>query len=212
MTHRVRRLLARGGVLAWVGLLLCSTSSQAWLLNIGGNDPRRVFLQVGLGHTDISQWGSDVATINQVSLTLDGTVLGNGSAQAMGSNSSQSSSSYDGFTLCNPPAEVYVGAAYQRTNTSQSSTASLQVSSPVSLTSAAGDTIAFSQISWTTSAIDSDQPDIIPPGSFNGGTQTLLVLNANSMAENCHSFSYANTVVPAPGTYDGRVTYTLTSP
>ena len=32
----------------------------------------------------------------------------------MTSNSTQATSPYDGFTVCSPPAQVYVGAAYQR--------------------------------------------------------------------------------------------------
>jgi hypothetical protein len=30
--------------------------------------------------------------------------------------------------------------------------------------------------------------------------------------ENCVTFSYANTTVPAAGTYSGRATYTLVDP
>jgi hypothetical protein len=55
-------------------------------------------------------------------------------------------------------------------------------------------------------------PGVIPAGSFNGATQTLTAVRANTYIENCHSFSYANSALRAAGTYNGRVTYTLTSP
>jgi hypothetical protein len=55
-------------------------------------------------------------------------------------------------------------------------------------------------------------PGVIPAGSFNGATQTLTTIPANTYIENCHSFSYANSEVRAAGTYNGRVTYTLSSP
>ena len=34
----------------------------------------------------------------------------------------------------------------------------------------------------------------------------------NEWAESCWTFTYKNTVVPAAGTYTGRVLYTLTAP
>ena len=52
----------------------------------------------------------------------------------------------------------------------------------------------------------------IPAGTFNGGTQTLATVPANRYIENCHTFIYANSAVRAAGTYNGRVTYTLSSP
>ena len=77
---------------------------------------------------------------------------------------------------------------------------------------AAGDTIPFSQISWTVSAPGSTVPGVIPAGTFNGGTQNLATIPANRYIENCHSFGYANSAIRAAGTYEGRVTYTLTTP
>jgi hypothetical protein len=74
------------------------------------------------------------------------------------------------------------------------------------------DTIPFSQIGWTVSANGSSVPGVIPAGNFNGATQTLTTIPANTYIENCHTFSYANSAVRAAGTYNGQVTYTLTSP
>ncbi|EWS63711.1 hypothetical protein Y695_03055 [Hydrogenophaga sp. T4] len=55
-------------------------------------------------------------------------------------------------------------------------------------------------------------PNVIPAGTFNGGTQTLATVPANRYIENCHSFIYANSAIRAAGTYNGQVTYTLSSP
>ena len=51
-----------------------------------------------------------------------------------------------------------------------------------------------------------------PAGTFTGGTQTLATLLRNTWAESCHSFVYGNDAIPAAGTYDARVTYTLATP
>ena len=154
-------------------------------------------------------------TINLVTATLTGAQLLAGTPQAMTSNSTQSGSLYgDGYTTCpTPSTQVIVGASYRRSNAANGpASATLRVTSPASLTNAAGDTIPFSQISWTVSAPGSSAPNVIPAGTFNGATQTLATIPANTYMENCHTFSYANSAVRAAGTYNGRVTYTLTSP
>lgn len=183
-------------------------AAQAWSLNL---DPatRRVFLHVGNGTVN-----QDNGTINLVQVTVPGAQVGNGVAQAMTSNSTQSTSLYgDGYTTCpTPSTQVMVGASYQRNNGSAPASATLRVTSPASLVSAAGDTIPFSQISWTVSAAGSSVPGVIPAGTFSGATQTLTTVPANTYIENCHSFRYANSALRAAGTYTGQVTYTLTSP
>lgn len=106
-----------------------------------------------------------------------------------------------------------VGASYRRSNASNGpGSATLSVTSPPSLTNASGDTIPFSEISWSVAAPGSPTPNVIPSGSFNGAQQTLATIPAGTYIENCHSFTYANSSARAAGTYDGRVTYTLTSP
>jgi len=192
-------------------LCLLSANATAWVLDVGTSATRRLFLQVGDGVSDVSQWAT-VSAVNRVSLSVPATQLGTGQTQPMTSDSSQSRSAYNGNTVCSPPAQVYVGAAFQRTDTTQTEIATLQVTSPSNLINPAGDQIAFSQISWTTSALGSTQPNIIPPGAFNGSTQTLVSFNAGTMVENCHTFHYANSVMPAAGVYTGRVTYTLSAP
>jgi hypothetical protein len=194
-------------LMAWL-CLLPVTSAQAWTLTLAAAS-RRVFLQVGDGNLNANN-----ATVNQVSVTVPANQLGTGAAQQMTSNSTQSTSPVDNFTVCVPPIQVYVGGSYQRSNAANGpATALLQVTSPANLTSAAGDVIPFTQISWTTSALGGDTtPNVIPAGTFTGGTQTLTTIPANRYIENCHTFSYANAALRAAGTYDGRVTYTLSTP
>lgn len=184
------------------------TSVQAWTLTLGAAS-RRVYLQVGNGNLNANN-----TLVNRVTVTVPANQLGTGAAQQMTSNSTQSLSPVDNFTVCAPPIQVYVGGSYQRSNAANGpATALLQVTSPTNLTSAGGDVIPFTQISWTTSALGGDAtPNVIPAGTFTGGTQTLTTIPANRYIENCHTFSYANAALRAAGTYDGRVTYTLSTP
>ncbi len=198
-------------VAAAAGSASLPMAASAWIITgLGTNNPQRVFMMVGNGAAAL--WQNN-ATINLVSVTVPGAQVGTGAAQAMTSNSTQSTSPYDGFTVCTPPAQVYVGAAYQRRNNTQPANATLQVTSPANLTNGAGDTIPFTEISWTTSALGGDaNPNAIPAGTFTGGTQFLTNVAQGTLRENCHTFSFANTAMRASGTYDGRVTYTLFTP
>jgi len=182
-------------------------ASEAWILNIGNNNPRRLFLTVGNGSTL-----ADNATVNLVSLSVPAASVGQGSLQ-MTSNSTQANSTYDGFAMCTPPAQIYVGALYQRQINSQPGSARLQVTSPANLTTVAGDTIPFNEISWTVSGPAGDaNPASIPAGTFNGATQTLVTITQGTLRDNCHTFHFANSALRPAGTYNGRVTYTLVSP
>jgi hypothetical protein len=199
--------LIGAGLLVAAGLQ--ALPAQAWSLTLAAAS-RRVFLHVGNGTAN-----GNNGTINLVTATLTGAQLLAGTTQAMTSNSTQSASLYgDGFTTCpTPSTQVIVGASYRRSNAANGpASATLRVTSPASLTNAAGDTIPFNQISWTVSAPGSGNPNVIPAGTFNGATQTLATIPANTYIENCHTFSYANSAIRAAGTYNGRVTYTLTSP
>jgi hypothetical protein len=192
-------LLVLGGQIA---------SAHAWSLGLAAAS-RRVFLHVGNGTAN-----GNNGTVNLVTANLTGAQLIGGAPQAMTTNSTQSQSLYDGYTTCpNPASQIMIGASYRRSNANNGpASATLRVTSPANLTNAAGDTLPFSQISWTVSAPGSPQPNIIPAGTFNGATQTLASVPANTYIENCHSYIYANSAIRASGTYNGRVTYTLTSP
>lgn len=173
---------------------------------------RAIYLQVGAGgYSGFYIFGGtpgNNSTINTVSVTVPAASVGSGTAQAMTSNSSVAQSPIDGYTFCNPPSQVYIGA-WSRPGFG-GGVATLTVTSPSSLTSG-GDTIPFSQISWVMSG-NGDVVFQFPNGTFTGGTQTLANFPANTWKEQCMTFSYANTVVPAAGTYKGRATYTLSLP
>lgn len=204
-------LTARHARAAGLVLLCCAQqgAAQAWTLNIAAAS-RRVYLHVGNGTAERNN-----AAVNLVQVTVPGAQLGNGTALAMTSNSTQSNSlSGDNYLTCATPAnQMLIGASYRRSSaTNGPASATLRVTSPASLTTTGGDTIPFSQISWTVAAPGSPTPNVIPAGTFNGATQTLTTVAANTFIENCHSFRYANSAVRAAGTYNGQVTYTLSSP
>jgi hypothetical protein len=190
-------------------LLGCAafSAAQAWTLSMSAAS-RRVYLHVGNGTSQ-----GNNATINLVQVNVAAASLANGTPLAMTTNSTQSSSLFgDGYVTCAVPAsQILIGASYQRNNNGTAN-ATLTVTSPANLTNAAGDTLPFTQISWTVSAPGSSSPNVIAAGTFNGGTQTLASVPVNTYVENCHTFSYANSVLPAAGTYNGRVTYTMISP
>lgn len=173
---------------------------------------RAIYLQVGTGgYTGTYNGGGTPgsnSTVNVVSVTLPAGNIGTGASQAMTSNSTVSASPIDGYAFCNPPSQVYIGA-WSRPGAG-TGVATLTVSSPASLTSGT-DTIPFNQISWTMSG-NGDTTFQFPNGTFNGGTQTLATFAANTWKEQCMTFTYANSVLPAAGTYTGRATYTLSLP
>ena len=201
--------------------LLCGLAgrSSAFTIAITPGPPPTVYLQIGVGTFTGGFYSSggtpgNNPTVNTVSVNVPATVLGNGTAQAMTTDSAVSASSYDGRTFCGAPAQLYVGGFYRRQgNGSGGNSATLTASVPAALTNAAGNTIPFSQISWTSSGIGDSGAEPFPSGAFTaGGTQTIGIITRNQWAESCWTFSYANTAVPAAGTYQGVVLYTLTAP
>ena len=188
----------------FAALLVCASfASEAWVLTVTPG-ARTVYLGVGNSTTNAAN-----ATINLVSVTVPSSVVGTGASQAMTSNSTQAISPFDGFTVCVPPNQVYVGGYFREPSTT-ANVAALQVNTPATLSNGA-ETIPFSQISWTSTALGNPAADI-PAGTFNGATLFLRNFASNTFVENCHTFSYANTNVVAAGVYNGRATYTLTSP
>jgi hypothetical protein len=186
--------------------LACAcVGASAWVLTLTPGS-RQLFLMVGVGTA-----GAANGTINTVSVSVPALSVGNGAAQAMTSNSNQAASPYDGYIVCNPPAQVYVGGSYRQPNaTTGAASATLTVTTPASLTSGA-DTIPFSQISWTSTANGNPAADI-PAGTFNGGTLTLANFGRNTFVENCFTYSYANSAIAPAGTFTGRASFTLTTP
>jgi hypothetical protein len=184
---------------------LAAAPVSAWVLTLTPG-PKQLFLMVGVGTP-----AANNTTINTVSVSVPAGSVGNGAAQAMTSDSTQANSPYDNFAVCNPPGQVYIGGSYRQPNaTTGAATATLQVTTPASLTSG-GDSIPFSQISWTSTANGNAAADI-PAGTFNGGTLLLANIARNTFVENCFSYSYANAAVVPAGTFTGRAVFTLTVP
>ena len=178
---------------------------SAWVLTLTPG-PKQLFLMVGVGTP-----AANNTTINTVSVTVPAASVGNGTAQAMTSDSTQANSPFDNYAVCNPPAQVYIGGSYRQPNaTTGAASATLQVTTPASLASG-GDSIPFSQISWTSTANGNTTADI-PAGTFTGGTQTLANFGRNTFVENCFSYSYANAALVPAGTYTGRAVFTLAVP
>lgn len=185
---------------------LAATPASAWVLTLTAGS-KQLFLMVGVGSTP----AANNATINTVSVSVPAASVGTGVAQAMTSDSTQATSPYDNYVVCNPPAQVYVGGSYRQPNaTTGAASATLQVTTPANLTSGA-DAIPFSQISWTSTANGNTAADI-PAGTFNGGTVVLANFARNTFVENCFTYAYANAAVVPAGTFTGRAVFTLAVP
>ena len=208
---RTRRLVCGLAASASLFVVLPAETASAYTITITSGT-RAIYLQVGTGgYTGFYNSGGtpgNNATINVVSVAVPVASVGSGTAQAMTSNSTVSQSPIDGFAFCNPPSQVYIGA-WSRPGAG-TGVATLTVSTPANLTSGS-DSIPFSQISWVMSG-NGDAVFQFPNGTFTAGAQTLATFPANTWKEQCMTFSYANTVVPAAGIYTGRATYTLSLP
>lgn len=219
MNSAFKRLVPRikiiNSVVVLAGLVLIQQSASAFTVNIAAGT-RVVYLVVGNGSfTGTLQGGgtpASNATVNTVSVNVPANVVGSGTAQLMNTSSTQATSFWDGFTFCSPATQqVYIGGFFRMPGAAGNAT--LSVATPVGgLVNAGGDTIPFSQIRWTSSGIGDTGAEVIPSGTFTGGTQTLASLPVNTWNESCHTFSYLNAAVVAAGTYTGRATYTLSAP
>lgn len=201
-----------------VAMLLIATGcivnpAEAYVVNITPGT-RAIYLQVGNGSfTGLYSTGGtpgNNATVNKVTVAVPANAVGSGVAQQMSSDSTQANSFYDNFAFCTVPVQVYVGGFFRLPGAVGTATLTVTTNA-ANLTNAAGDTIPFSQISWTASgAGDATSP--VPSGAFTGGTQTLTTFPVNTWRETCHTFSYANAAVVPSGVYTGRATYTLSAP
>jgi hypothetical protein len=190
----------------------------AYTLTLTPAAPKTVYLQIGTGSFSGGNYnagGTGVAnsTVNTVSLNLPANSTGNGVAQAMTTNSTAANSFLDGYAFCNLPNQLYIGGYYRK---SGANTAAAQVvaSVPASLVNATGSTIPLSQISWASSGNgDGNAAQPFPSGTFSPGSlQNVGAIASNEWAESCWTFSYANSQVPASGSYNATVTFTVTTP
>lgn len=193
--------------------LLGIADAAAYTVTIG-TGAKAAYLRVGDGTItggNYNAGGTPAAntTVNLVSVSVPAASIGNATAQPM-TSTGRLTSDWDGFAFCNA-GQTYI-AAFFRLPTNVNQSATLRVNTPANLTSAGGDTIPITQISWTSSGNGDTGAQPFPAGTFTGGTQTLATLQRNTWAESCHSFSYANAAVHAAGTYNARATYTLATP
>ncbi len=196
-------------------IVLIHGSASGFTVNINPGS-RVVYLVVGNGSfTGTLQGGgtpANNATVNTVSVTVPANVIGSGAAQAMQTNSTQATSFWDNFTFCSPATQqVYIGGFFRMPGAAGNAT--LTVATPVGgLVNAGGDTIPFNQIRWASTGIGDTGAQVIPAGTFAGGSQTLATFAVNTWNESCHTFSYLNANVVAAGTYRGTARYTLSAP
>lgn len=204
---------------ALVGAIACAAlapAAQAFTVTISSGTPRAIYLQVGVGSFTGGNYNAGGtpqgnATVNTVAVTVPTAAVGSGAAQAMTSNTGATSSFYDGFAFCNV-GQLYVGGFYRFNNNAAGAAATLTANSASPLTNAGGQTIPLTQISWTSSGNSDTGAQPFPAGTFTGATQSMGQISRNQWAESCLTFSFANTLVRAAGTYTGVVTYTLTAP
>jgi hypothetical protein len=214
--NRLRRVLI-GAVLFGV-LPMGAAPGSAWGYTATLNPvaPLTVYLQVGVGSFtgDYINGGQpqNNATVNTVSATVAAGVVGNGTAQAMTTNSTATLSYWDGFAYCSVPGQVYVGGFY-RTTGATTSAARVTATVPAALTNATGNTIPFSKVTWASSGNGDTGAEPFPAGAFvNGAVQNVGSMSGNTWNESCLAFSYSNDTVPAAGTFTGVVRYTLSAP
>ena len=227
-TDPARCALRAGAVALTLGvvvdLALPTGRASAFTVSLTAATPKEIYLQVGDGlftggnYTPIKGNGQPTGTpgvnttINVMSVSVPANAVGNGTAQTMTTSSTAANSFWDGFLFCNlAQQQLYIGGFY-RTPGAGTNTATVTATLPASLTDTAGDTIPFSQISWTSSGNGDAGAEPFPAGSFTSTSLTVGTIAQNQWAESCWTFSYKNSVVPAAGTFTGRVTYTLSAP
>ena len=211
------RLFGNGGrlVVSTIFLLLAiSSQAHAWnSVNLGSTGAvRTLYMQVGVG-AGVYPAASNNTTVNNVSVTVPASAVGNSVAQVMGGTGA-TNSYYDGAAIC-PAGSVYIAGYYRRDTsgtTVDPATAPVTVTTPVFLDNGMGDTIPFSQISWTSSGGSKAGGSNFPSGSFSSTSVSVGSVPRNRWQESCFVFSYANTVDAAAGTYSGRATYTVSIP
>ena len=113
--HNAGRLARR--VLCLALLAPVSHTVCAFTVTIAPAAPKTVYLQVGVGgftgNYNAGGTPGNNATVNKESVAVAAAAVGNGTAQAMTTDSTVGASSYDGFLRCNVPAQLYIGGFYR---------------------------------------------------------------------------------------------------
>jgi len=219
-SHSTLRPALAGAVL----LAAYPAAALAYTATLTAAAPLMIYLQVGVGtftggnYTPIQSNGQPTGTpgnnptVNTVSTNLTLAAVGNGTAQAMTTDSTATQSYWDGYTFCTVPAQLYIGGFY-RTASGTTGAAQVTATVPAALIDTTGDTLPFSKISWKTGGNGDAGAEPFPAGTFvNGGVQTVGTMASNTWNESCWTFSYLNNTVPKSGIYSGTVLYTLSTP
>lgn len=203
---------------------LPAAQAFVWNIQIG---QRTLYLQVGVGTmTGASTFTAAGVPVNNftrniVSVSVQTAELGMpNSPQILLSDSTVTNSPYNGNAICSRPdttGQVYVGGFYRSGISSNGATLSVATTANHLAARTAGniDTIPFSSITWTSSAIGTTASPTVPNGAFTSNSvvrQTLMAVSRNTWFENCLTFRYLNTRMLAADTYEGTATFTLTSP
>ena len=172
-------------------LVLAAISAPCYALrfSIAGGIP---FIYVQVGHGFLSTYGllgPPAGQIDEVTFAFPGGV-----------------SIGDGTEIIGTPVMPIAFLGYSGGNQANYQ---VTVDSSAGLVSGSGDVIPFSEIRWTT------QDGHIPGGQFDGSPNQFLQQynfrgNRSRGVVDYLTFIYSNSIVPPAGTYQGRVTYTIT--
>lgn len=112
----------------------------------------------------------------------------------------------DSTPIAGTPSGIVVQASAKAPGKPGTSQLRLQADSSVPMTNGAT-TLSFTGIRWQSATGD------IPSGRFNGSAaQLLATFLDNQQLSDSHDFFYDNDRILDPGTYTGRITYTLVLP
>jgi hypothetical protein len=169
---------------------LLSFQAQAVRLNVNVTNP---FVYIQVGHGLISAYGMfgpPAGLVDEVSFPFPVGVRPG-----------------DGTAITGTPVIPVMVLGYSGRNRTRFS---VTMNSSAPLVNAGGDTIPFTEFSWTT------QDGDIPPGAFDGSAQqTLMTLNRRGRrgrgVADYLTFSYSNLNLYPAGSYQGQVVYTITN-
>src|SRR5256884_2914316 len=135
--RRLVRLVLCAALLAPVSHTVC-----AFTITISNGPPKTVYLQVGVGgftgQYNAGGTPANNATVNQEFVSVAAAAVGNGTAQAMTTDSTVGASSYDGFLRCNVPAQLYIGGFYRTPGLGATGSATVTAIVPAALVDTGG--------------------------------------------------------------------------
>ena len=151
-----------------------------------------VFIQIGHGTmTEYGLFGPPAGQVDEVSFTLPAGVVPG-----------------DGTPVVGTPTIPVAVLGYSGGGPPPGTNYTVTMNSSVPLMNSNGDTLPFDEISWTT------QDGDLPGGVFDqSAQQPLVTVNQNGKKArgivDYLTFTYANDAIYPPGTYTGRVVYTI---